>query len=70
MLGGDEIALKLYELALGACVGMLVLPPERPVAWHQCVPAREVRALGFGENAVKLASGGWGFIAAHLASLK
>ena len=48
--GGDEIALKLYELALGACVGMLVLPPERPAAWHQFVPAREVRALGFGDD--------------------
>lgn len=48
--GGDEIALKLYELALGACLGMLVLPPERPVAWHQFVPAREVRPLGFGDD--------------------
>lgn len=48
--GSDEIALKLYELALGACSGVLVLPPERPVAWHRLLPPTQVRALGFADD--------------------
>lgn len=48
--GSDEVAFKLYELALGSCIGMLVLPSERPATWHQFVPAAEVRSLGFGDD--------------------
>lgn len=48
--GGDEIALKLYELTLGACVGMLVLPPVRPAPWYRFVAASNVRALGFSDG--------------------
>ena len=48
--GGDEVALKLYELALGACVGMLVQPPGEGASACRFVPAGEVRALGFEDD--------------------
>ncbi len=48
--GGDEVSMKLYELALGACAGMLVLPPQRPAPWYQFLPATQVRALGFEDD--------------------
>ena len=39
--GSDEIAYKLHELALGSCVGMLVVPTQRPQTWHEFVePAK------------------------------
>ena len=50
LCGGDETAWKLHELALGACVGMLVLPPQRPAPWYQFVPAANVRPLGFDDE--------------------
>jgi type VI secretion system protein ImpG len=48
--GNTEVAYKLHELALGACVGLLVLPPGRPTPWFELLPAGEVRALGFGDD--------------------
>ena len=48
--GGDEVAFKLHELFLGACIGMLVLPPERPVAWYEFVAAGAVRPLGYADD--------------------
>lgn len=48
--GNEDVAYKLYELALGACVGMLVLPPQRPVPWCEFVAAENVRPLGFGDD--------------------
>jgi type VI secretion system protein ImpG len=48
--GGDDTAMKLYELALGACAGVLVLPPERPAPWYQFVPPAQVRTLGFDDH--------------------
>lgn len=48
--GNEDVAYKLHELALGACVGMLVLPPQRPAPWFEFVAADQVRALGFGDD--------------------
>jgi type VI secretion system protein ImpG len=45
--GADEVAYKLYELALGACVGMLVGPPSRPLPWYEHLPGKQVRAVGY-----------------------
>jgi type VI secretion system protein ImpG len=48
--GSEEVAYKLYELSLGACLGMLVLPPERPAPWYRFVAPTDVRSLGFGDD--------------------
>ena len=48
--GADETALKLHELALGACTGMLVLPVQRPAPWHQFLAPGDVRPIGFGDD--------------------
>lgn len=48
--GADETALKLYELALGTCVGMLVMPSERPAPWYEFLAPANVRPLGFGDD--------------------
>ncbi|WP_028105133.1 type VI secretion system baseplate subunit TssF [Pseudoduganella violaceinigra] len=45
--GSDEIAYKLHELCLGACVGMLVAPATRPWPWHQFLPADRVGKSGY-----------------------
>ena len=50
LAGSDDVAFKLYELALGACVGVLVLPPQRPAPWCEYLPAANVRALGFDDD--------------------
>ncbi|MGW8392292.1 type VI secretion system baseplate subunit TssF [Pseudoduganella sp. HUAS MS19] len=45
--GSDDIAYKLHELCLGACVGMLVAPAARPWPWHEFLAAANVRPLGY-----------------------
>ena len=48
--GADDVAFKLHELALGACLGMLVLPPQRPARCCEFVEADAVRPLGFADD--------------------
>lgn len=48
--GNEDVAYKLYELMLGNCVGMLVLPPQRPAPWFDFVAPDQVQALGFGDD--------------------
>lgn len=48
--GSDEVAFKLNELALGACVGMLIVPVQRPLTWHEFVPADRVTPIGFDDE--------------------
>ncbi len=48
--GSDEIAYKLHELALGACVGMLVLPTQRPQPWYEFIDPRNVTSIGFDDE--------------------
>lgn len=48
--GNEEVAYKLYELSLGSCVGMLVLPPQRPAPWFELIAPDQVRALGFDDD--------------------
>lgn len=45
--GSDEVAFKLHELALGACVGMLVVPTQRPQSWYEFIEPGNVGAIGF-----------------------
>lgn len=48
--GSDEIAYKLHELTLGACVGMLVLPTQRPQPWYEFIDPRNVASIGFDDE--------------------
>jgi type VI secretion system protein ImpG len=48
--GIDDVAYKLHELCLGACLGGLVLPPTRPVSWGHRIAATDVRAMGFDDS--------------------
>lgn len=48
--GEEKLAYKLYELALGSCLGMLVLPPRRPAPWFEFIAEDAVRPLGFGDD--------------------
>jgi type VI secretion system protein ImpG len=45
--GSDEVAYKLHELCMGAMVGVLAAPPERPWPWHAWVDAANVRPVGY-----------------------
>ncbi|HVQ77549.1 MAG TPA: type VI secretion system baseplate subunit TssF [Candidatus Binatia bacterium] len=47
LAGGDDVALKLYELIHGSGLGVLVVPPGRPVPWHEWRGPEAIRPLGF-----------------------
>src|SRR5215467_13434052 len=50
-LGGrEDVANTLYELTLGAALGALVLPPERPLEWLEVLPASAIGGVGFEEE--------------------
>jgi type VI secretion system protein ImpG len=48
--GSEEIAYKLHELCLGACVGMLLAPAGKPWPWHEYLNGGKVQAAGFGDE--------------------
>ena len=48
--GHDETAWKLLELALGHCLGVLLLPIVRPATWHRLLPPEAVAPLGFADD--------------------
>ncbi len=45
--GSDDIAFKLHELALGSCLGMLVVPAQRPQPWYEFIPPGQIEPIGF-----------------------
>lgn len=45
--GREDVANRLCELSLGACVGVLVRPLKAAAAAPELLPTAEVRALGF-----------------------
>ncbi|MGH7304886.1 MAG: type VI secretion system baseplate subunit TssF, partial [Candidatus Rokuibacteriota bacterium] len=47
LAGGDEIALKLYELILGSGLGVFVVPPTRPIAWFDWLGREAIQPVGF-----------------------
>ncbi len=49
LAGSDEVAYPLHELMLGACVGVLAAPAERPWPWFEFVSADQVQGVGFGD---------------------
>ncbi len=44
--GNDEQAYQLHELCLGACVGVLAAPAQRPWPWYEYVTAEQVQGVG------------------------
>lgn len=48
--GADETAYKLHALSLGACLGILVGPPGRPMPWREFIPAAQVLPVGFSDE--------------------
>lgn len=50
LAGGDDIAHKLHELILGACVGVLAGPTARPAPWLDFLPPARIRAAGYGDD--------------------
>jgi type VI secretion system protein ImpG len=46
----DEVAYKLHELCLGACLGALVRPASRSAGWHHFLPASNVRSAGYADD--------------------
>jgi type VI secretion system protein ImpG len=48
--GSDEIAHKLHELCLGAPLGALVAPAQRPWPWHRFLPAHNIQPLGYRDS--------------------
>ena len=47
LAGGDEVALKLYELILGSGLGVLVGPPARPLPWFEWLGRDALQPVGF-----------------------
>jgi type VI secretion system protein ImpG len=50
LAGGDEVALKLYELLLGSGLGILVAPPARPVPWFEWLGREAIQPVGFAND--------------------
>ncbi|HVK55739.1 MAG TPA: type VI secretion system baseplate subunit TssF, partial [Burkholderiales bacterium] len=48
--GGDEVAYKLHELMLGAPLGAVVAPAQRPWPWHTFLPARNIHSVGYADE--------------------
>ncbi len=48
--GNDEIAYRLYELCLGACIGVVAAPAAKPWPWHQFVSPDRVTRVGFDDE--------------------
>ena len=50
LAGNDEIAYKLYELCLGAPLGVAVAPATQPWPWHQFLPADNIQPVGYSDE--------------------
>jgi type VI secretion system protein ImpG len=50
LAGRDDVANKLYELLLGAGLGVLALPGTGAARWHELLPAGSIRPVGFGDE--------------------
>ena len=50
LTGGDDVALKLYELVLGSGLGVLVTPPARPVPWFEWLARDAIQPVGFASD--------------------
>jgi type VI secretion system protein ImpG len=50
LTGRDDVANKLYELCLGAALGVLVLAPKGASRSHEFLPAATIRPVGFEDD--------------------
>ena len=50
LTGRDDVVNSLYELCLGAGLGVLALPPKTPPAWTDFLPASALRPVGFADT--------------------
>lgn len=50
LAGADEIACRLYELILGAGLGIMGTSPSRPLQWQEFVPASCIQSKGFSDG--------------------
>jgi type VI secretion system protein ImpG len=57
LAGADEVALKLYELAIGAPAGVLVGPAAKPWAWHEFLPPAQIQRAGYADAEALLPAG-------------
>jgi type VI secretion system protein ImpG len=48
--GIDDVAYRLHELVCGHTTGVLVLPTQRPAAWHEALDGDCVEAVGFDDD--------------------
>jgi len=48
--GADDIARKLYELALSSTAGVLVAPTTRPMPWFEFVRLEQLARVGFADD--------------------
>jgi len=48
--GSDDVAYKLHELCMGASLGVVVAPAQRPWPWHKFLPARNIKPVGYEDN--------------------
>jgi type VI secretion system protein ImpG len=55
--GADALPLRIYEMLLGAVVGVLVAPVARPAGWHALLPKTAVQARGFSADDALLPGG-------------
>ena len=48
--GIDDVAYRLHELICGHALGVLVLPVQRPAAWHEALDAMAIEPIGFDDD--------------------
>ncbi len=48
--GSDDVAYRLHELICGHALGVLVLPTQRPAAWHEALDADCIEPVGFDDD--------------------
>ena len=48
--GIDDVAYRLHELLCGHALGVLVLPAQRPAAWHEPIDGDAVEPAGFDDD--------------------
>ena len=48
--GQDDMAYRLHELVGGHALGVLVLPTQRPAAWHEAIDGDCIDLAGFEDN--------------------
>jgi type VI secretion system protein ImpG len=55
--GADEVAYKLYELAIGAPAGVVVGPATKPWPWYEWLPAARIQRVGYADSEALLPAG-------------